>query len=91
MGCGGSTNYGPMFRLVRDRIEIDVPALADKDAESTREALATALSSLLNSLVASANAEQLRIPEGGQGFQVRSPVPGRWGPKAAGNRSRDRI
>ena len=26
--CGGSTNYAPMFNLIRDRIDIDAPALS---------------------------------------------------------------
>ena len=28
VSCRGNTNYAPMFRLIRDRIEIDIPALS---------------------------------------------------------------
>lgn len=136
--CRGATNFGPAFELLRDRIELDIPAMsaagvqvlrpviflltdgapsdrpasrweeslkdlldpgwrphphiitygfgdaveevlkrmstlaayiADGDRPDDGEALATALSSLLNSLVASAQARQLRLPENVDGYR----------------------
>jgi uncharacterized protein YegL len=34
--CSGRTNFGPMFQLVRTRIEADVPALVDKGVRVLR-------------------------------------------------------
>ncbi|MGW6204422.1 vWA domain-containing protein [Streptomyces sp. NPDC055089] len=34
--CSGRTNFGPMFRLVRNRIETDVPALIDRGVRVLR-------------------------------------------------------
>jgi uncharacterized protein YegL len=34
--CGGRTNFAPMFRMVRSRIESDVPQLASKDIRVLR-------------------------------------------------------
>jgi uncharacterized protein YegL len=133
--CGGLTNFAPMFRMVRSRIETDVPLLASKgikvlrpvvfvltDASPTdhadwqdalgeltdkswkphpyiitygfgeaseavlgaianvaafaaekgtsnQGALAGALNSMLNSLVASAKAGELQIPEKVEGYR----------------------
>jgi uncharacterized protein YegL len=138
VSCNGLTNYAPMFQLLRDRIEIDIPTLSsagvrvlrpavflltdgaptdpgdvwerslseltdpewklhphtitygfgssservlkrvstlaayladDDKTASNREALAAALTSLLNTLVASAQAERLLIPEEVKGYK----------------------
>jgi uncharacterized protein YegL len=134
--CGGRTNFAPMFRMVRSRIENDVPQLASKgikvlrpvvflltdarptDRDQWRDALAEvtdngwkphpyiitygfgdasddvlssianvaafvaekdisnqgalagALNSMLNSLVASAKAGELQIPEKVEGYRT---------------------
>jgi uncharacterized protein YegL len=36
VACGGMTNFGPLFRMLRDQIEADVPALHDRGIQVLR-------------------------------------------------------